>query len=262
MQQVDLQEDIKAVRDCGPIKVWSVVVTILGDLLPDEQAWISGPLLDALVSRLGVNNQALRVALHRLRRDGWVVTEKRGRMSAHRLSEEGWAARARVERSVYGTMETDPTVGLLIGAPTLSRAEFESSLPAGSVPLSNLSALVSEAVEVPTQCVLTDFAPAELPDWVLEAVAPQVMRAEYEELASVLDAVLARPIPENPLESTALRLVVLHHWRRLCLRHGTVQDRLLGDSWEGARARQVVLRFFERLPRPEIDALEQRVPLR
>ncbi|MBO9407533.1 hypothetical protein J7399_08850 [Shimia sp. R9_1] len=263
MQQVDLQEDIKAVRDCGPIKVWSVVVTILGDLLQDEESWVSGPVLDALVRPLGINNQALRVALHRLRRDGWVITEKRGRMSAHRLSAEGWAATERARPQVYGAKgNAAATVSLLIGEPSLTVAEFEALLPAGAVPLSTRSALVSGLSETPQGCLLSAFAPSDMPEWVTETVAPQVMRAEYDELASVVERVLAHPVPEDLFDRTSLRLVVLHHWRRLCLRHGAVQDLVLPRDWEGARARQMVLRAFQHLPRPKIDALEQRVPLR
>ncbi|MBO9473891.1 hypothetical protein J7413_10120 [Shimia sp. R10_1] len=263
MQQIDLPDDIKTVRDCGPIKVWSVVVTILGDLLQDEDAWMSGPVLDALVGCLGINNQALRVALHRLRRDGWIVTQKRGRMSVHRLSPTGWAATERARPQVYGMSEQSKTrVDLLIGSPALSIADFETRLPEGSILLSTRSALVSDVDACPDGCVLSPFNPTELPNWVVEIIAPNVMRAEYDELASAVETALHRPTPDDCITRTALRLVVLHHWRRLCLRHGVVPNHLLGQDWEGAQARLVVMRALNQWTRPTIDVLEQRLTRR
>lgn len=256
MQTVDLQEDINAVAGCGPLKVWSVVVTVLGDLLQSDEMWLSGPLLDALVGRLGINNQALRVALHRLRRDGWVVTEKRGRLSAHQLTARGFAERDAVRAQVYGTEPVGDPVFLVVGAPELSAADFSDALPDHAVSLSARSALVAGSVRRSESLLVSQFAPDGLPPWVSEALAPEVMRAEYDELAIVVGRILARATPNGVMDRTALRLAILHHWRRMRLRHGAAQDVLLPADWEGARARRLVMQALARLERPEVGDLE------
>ena len=73
----------------GPLRVWSLLVTVFGDLTQDDA--LEGPTLSALMSEIGVKPEATRVALHRLRADGWITSEKTGRTSRHRLSAKGRA---------------------------------------------------------------------------------------------------------------------------------------------------------------------------
>ncbi|WP_299422938.1 PaaX family transcriptional regulator C-terminal domain-containing protein [uncultured Shimia sp.] len=261
MQTVDLQEDINVVADCGPLKVWSVVVTILGDLLQSEDAWLSGPVLDALVSRLGINNQALRVALHRLRRDGWITSEKRGRLSAHQLSAKGWAETEAVRAQIYGLADTPEAVWLAVGGPSLTAVEFLELLPAQAVSLSARSALVAGAIRPSDNLLLTRFTPERVPEWAVCALAPAELAAEYDALSAAVGLVLAHNTPDGTLDRTALRLVILHHWRRLRLRHGAVQDAVLPSDWPGARAQRLVMQALTRLERPDVAELERQVAL-
>ncbi len=261
MQAVDLQEDINTVAGCGPVKVWSVVVTVLGDLLQSEDAWLSGLVLDALVGRLGINNQALRVAVHRLRRDGWIISEKRGRLSAHQLTPKGWAETEAVRAQIYGSAETSEAVWLAVGGPSLTAAEFLELLPDHAVALSARSALVAGGVRPSEEILLSQFTPERVPDWAVSALAPEVMGAEYDALSAAVGRVLAHSTPEGTLDRTALRLVILHHWRRLRLRHGNVQDVVLPSDWPGARARRLVMQALTRLERPDVAELERQVAL-
>ncbi len=261
MQTVDLQEDINAVAGCGPLKVWSVVVTVLGDLLQSEDAWLSGPVLDALVGRLGINNQALRVAVHRLRRDGWITSEKRGRLSAHQLTAKGWAETEAVRAQIYGTAETAAVVWMAIGGATLTAAEFLEVLPDHAVALSARSALAATTVRPNPDILLSRFVPERMPKWAASALAPPEMCDGYDALSAVVERVLAQATPDGVLDRTALRLVILHHWRRLRLRHGAVQDAVLPADWQGARARRLVMQALTRLERPEVAELERQVAL-
>ncbi|SMP02949.1 PaaX family transcriptional regulator C-terminal domain-containing protein [Shimia sagamensis] len=261
MQTVDLQEDINVVSGCGPLKVWSVVVTILGDLLQSEEAWLSGPVLDALVGRLGINNQALRVAVHRLRRDGWIISEKRGRLSAHKLTPKGWDETEAVRAQIYGFAEATEVVWLAVGGPSLTAAEFLETLPAQAVSLSARSALVAGSVRSNEDVLLSRFAPERLPKWAVAALIPDEMSAEYNALSTAVEYVLAHTTPEGILDRAALRLVILHHWRRLRLRHGEVQDAVLPSDWSGARAQRLVMQALTRLGRPDVAELERQVGL-
>lgn len=258
MQSVDPQEDIERVAACGPLKVWSVVVSIMGDLLQAPDQRISGRTLNALMMRLGINNQALRVAVHRLRRDGWIVTDRDGRSSNHRLSDQGWAMTEKVRSQIY---EVNPTrtasVHLIMGPATLGAADFGDAMPQDTVFLSSRTGLVVGTKPAPEGFLSCEFAPDSVPDWVAEALVSTALRSEYTQLAAAVAAVLARPLPAAIADQTALRLVILHHWRRLRLRHGILADVLLPADWEGAQARAVVMQALARFARPDLVALAQ-----
>ena len=65
----------------GEVKVWSVLVTLFGDLAPGQTDHLAGPDVSRLVERLAIKPEALRVALHRLRKDNWIESSKSGRIS-------------------------------------------------------------------------------------------------------------------------------------------------------------------------------------
>ena len=70
-----------ALNGRGGLKVWSLIVTLMGDRLRLNAGAIQNRDLTAILGLLGITPQAIRVAVHRLRRDAWIVTEKSGRMS-------------------------------------------------------------------------------------------------------------------------------------------------------------------------------------
>lgn len=257
MQRADLKRDIDLVNSCGPIQVWSVVVTALGDVLQTEEAVLSGPVLDRLVGAWGINNQALRVALHRLRADGWVVSEKRGRLGVHRLSDTVFARIQSLRPQIFPTPSQTPSdVSLVVGAPGIASFDFEADLPQGAAVIAPRCALVPGEMRSTEALMVSRFAADTLPPWVETALASPVLRAEYDELATAVERVLSHADGVDIWDQTALRLVILHHWRRLRLRHGAVQDLVLPETWEGARARRLVMQAFERFARPDVATLE------
>ena len=68
-----LIEDLSALE---PIKTWSLIVTLFGDLNGQP---VTGKQLGAILGRVGIKTEAMRVALHRLRKEGWIVSTKIGR---------------------------------------------------------------------------------------------------------------------------------------------------------------------------------------
>ena len=56
----------------GTPRVWSLIVTIFGDLARESGMSLSGTALSRMTARVDVRAEATRVALHRLRRDGWI----------------------------------------------------------------------------------------------------------------------------------------------------------------------------------------------
>lgn len=63
---------------------------------------VSGPVLFRLLADLGVSAAAARSMLLRMRRDGWLSSERDGRQARYRLSPLLFAARERVEKQLRG----------------------------------------------------------------------------------------------------------------------------------------------------------------
>jgi phenylacetic acid degradation operon negative regulatory protein len=259
MQGLGTQEKIELLSGCGPLKVWSVVVTILGDLCTAPHDRVGGKLLTALAGRMGVTGQAVRVAVHRLRADGWIETEKAGRESLYGLSRHGWAETQAVRPVIYaGAAPPAGRPWLLVAPPQLAAADFAARLPATAVALGPRTALLDAPPDpVDAEMLLAQAHPEQIPNWVGDLLAGAELRAEYARLAGRARRVTAGPAPRTLLDATVLRLLVLHHWRRLRLRHGALPDMLLQSGWEGAQAREAVARAREAFPRPALPALAE-----
>ena len=256
MQDTDLQKDIQLVAECGPIRVWSLVVTILGDLCQQPEDYLPGRTLNMLVERLGINNQALRVALHRLRRDGWIRTERDGRASNYFLSDQGRAMTQSVRDQVYTpTPAQNIPIRMVMAAPSVSAADFADLLPDEAMSLSARVALVTDTESAFEECLVTPFSAQSLPDWAIDAIAPADLRSELAQLHSAVATILTHPKPAALADRTALRLVILHHWRRLVLRQNSLADVLLPSDWVGAQARETVMAALDRLERPALTTL-------
>ncbi|WP_323784604.1 PaaX family transcriptional regulator C-terminal domain-containing protein [Thalassovita sp.] len=251
------QQNLDRLQRCGPLKVWSVVVTILGDFSETRDIQISGRVLGLLVGRMGITNQALRVALHRLRRDGWIEAERKGRTSNYFLTDQGWSMTQAVRPIIY-TDEIDRSqpVHLAIAPPQMSVPEIADTLPEEAVALSGRAAVVAgQPDDLVPDWLITDFASSDLPEWVITALCPDDLQADYALLSKSVRA-LCLPPPNDLLDRTVLRLLALHHWRRLRLRHGPLPDLLLPPDWVGADARQAVLAVLNALPRPSLADLQ------
>lgn len=239
---------------CGPVKTWSLIVTILGDLAAEPGARVAGPVLSLLTEPMGLKPEALRVAIHRLRRDGWVSSERDGRTSLYELTAHGRALTLGAATRVYGAVVEAPGrwhVVVAQSAEAMQALDLPELLQIGP-----RSALLPGETEGLSEAVLAWEARAgAVPDWVKAALVPEDLAAAYAALARALVAALVLVPPEAPVERAVLRLLALHQWRRLVLRHGPAVEVLMGPDWDGARCRARVTALLERLERPDPVAL-------
>lgn len=92
---------IAAFSGLGGQRVWSLMVSLFGDLAQGEGDAIDGPVLSTIMTALDVRPEASRVALHRLRNDGWLQSHKVGRISQHSLTAQGRAESAAASPRIY-----------------------------------------------------------------------------------------------------------------------------------------------------------------
>lgn len=244
------QPVVAALLNCGALKTWSVIVTILGDLSAAPGARVPGPVLSALTEGMGMKPEAMRVALHRLRRDGWIQSERDGRSSLYGLTDHGRALTLSVSQRVYGDTAPPPDGWQIVLAPT---AEAMQGLDHPDVIiLAPRAALLPDgAAAVPDTFLAWAAIPGAVPDWARQILAPAELAAAYATLSDALELALQAPVPRAPIDRAVLRVLALHQWRRLVLRHGPGPEALMGRDWPGALARTLIARLLERLDRPD-----------
>jgi len=231
----------------GELKVWSVVVTILGDLAPRAGMYIPGPALAALTERIGIKPQALRVALHRLRKEGWVEGTKSGRISHYALSEMGRSETEKVESDIYGDAAPMKKKAYMLVIPPRSLEK----MPKGTIKLSR-DIYLSDHIPPSVDGLLT-AAPEnhQWPDWVLDAVLPAELAKQHEALTRLLSADPKEAENLEPFDRIALRILILHNWRRLVLRRSPLAPLFWDSEWIGVQCQHQVKLWLNILSRDE-----------
>ena len=245
MTQLNLEALAVALNGGLPPRVWSLVVTVFGDLAQEEEAQISGTLLGQLTEALGIKPEATRVALHRLRKDGWINSHKQGRRSHYALTKDGREQAAKASLRIYDFAQQNDAPVVVI--PQAGRT------PRGATEISAEIFLAAKA-NYPEALNLPVPADQNLPDWIRAAVCDGPTVAMSAQLSAALDAVPLSPI--SPLQTAALRVAVVHGWRRLVLKTPTLPDKAFPADWQGAACRKKVAQILAYHARPALTALE------
>ena len=75
------ETSINLLSDPQNQRVWSVIISLFGDMAQRPNEKISGAALTRIITPMGIKPEAIRVALHRLRKDGWIESVRAGRAS-------------------------------------------------------------------------------------------------------------------------------------------------------------------------------------
>ncbi len=256
---------IDRLGEFGTPPVWSLVITVFGDSVMPRGGVVSAGTLSSIFQRLSIRGEALRVALHRLAKDGWIVRHRLGRNSHYALSDRGRAKFLPASRRIYASapvldgpwrlvalrqpphLETAMSeAGFLRLSPTL----FLGPRQAGRPP-ANVEAIVGDV--------------RHLPDWARSALAPEPLQMDYQRLHSVLSeqvATLRTTAGPEPLDAVGLRTLLIHHWRRLLLRHADLPAAVMPKGWRGEECRALVLTLHETLSRSADPWLDGAIGLR
>jgi phenylacetic acid degradation operon negative regulatory protein len=254
---------ITALINVGEPRVWSLIVTVFGDLARAPGAAISGPVLSALTTRMDIRPEAMRVALYRLRKDNWITSQKVGRVSQYHLTDAGRRQSESATDRIYAAFPPAPADWHLFVAPPMDQAArlgLESDLAAqGYVTL--IPGVFLGTGPAPQNDALFTMTgqPGAVPEWLKSQLMPPELSAGYSAFLAVLDVV------DHELKSgtfcatdrAAIRILIVHGWRRLVLRHAPLPDALYPDSWAGPHARAKVQELLGALGRPTVSDLSE-----
>ncbi|WP_299548108.1 PaaX family transcriptional regulator C-terminal domain-containing protein [uncultured Tateyamaria sp.] len=228
------------------MRVWSLLVTVFGDLAPDRP--LDGPTLSAIMGEIGIKPEASRVALHRLRSDGWVGSEKQGRTSLHSLTPKGRSDSKAARARIYGQPREAEALMILTSAPVeLDQTQFAQIAPRVF--------LCGPSASIPLDAI--GLAPQSLPKWLGAQIETEAMRDAYKSLHAVLTDI-AEELEDGltAVQTAALRVLIVHGWRRLTLKHPDLPRAAHSSDWRGHDCRALVSHLLTRFARPDLDAIK------
>ena len=241
---------IQRLTESGSIRVWSLLVTVFGDLAPDRP--LDGPTLSLIMAQIGIKPEATRVALHRLRSDGWIISQKNGRTSHHSLTAKGQRDSAAARPRIYGRPSDMSSKAHMVMI-QMPRTDLD---PAQFAHVSDRVFLCNDTTPMPADAMY--LTPTDLPTWLGEQHENADLREGYRVLHDVLCDIDTDAPSLTPLDIAVLRVMVVHAWRRLTLKHPDLPRSAHSTDWRGHDCRVLVTEVLDRFARPALDAIKAR----
>jgi phenylacetic acid degradation operon negative regulatory protein len=251
MRNVAYENSVTALSELGPMRVWSLLVTVFGDLAQERA--LDGPTLSAIMAEIGIKPEATRVALHRLRSDGWITSEKSGRTSLYSLTETGQRDSAAARPRIYGKPDHMGRAAQMIlladASATLDPSDYAQVAPR----------LFIAGADAAMPDYAMQLQPMDIPPWLGPQIETATMRDSYLALHAVLQDIQGA-LPDAavlaPLHVAVLRVLIVHAWRRLALKHPDLPRGAHSPDWRGHDCRALVTRLLDRFDRPTLDAIK------
>ena len=212
---------IQAFQAEGRPRVWSLIVTILGDMALPRGGRFATSVFAGILDPLGISESALRTALSRLAQDGWVLASKEGRISHFRLTPQALRATQKASEVIYAP-PTDSRWTLGIGP-----------APDGAIPLTE-GWIAKDGAALPPGAMAVTGDLQSSGD--VHPLVPETLQRMLAAMTHDLQAV-------DPAQALTHRLLLMHRWRRLCLKVPDVPpviDPMPGTSLRAAMAQAYV----------------------
>ena len=249
---------VRDLHDAGRLRVWSLVITILGDVAQPLGGSMSMADLLTLTDHMEIDQGAIRTALSRLAKEEWVIATKTGRTSSYAFSSGGRAAfepaSARVYAAEYAPAGNDWVLAVLPPQRAKDRQTMQKALSQtfalqtqGGVAIWPKSLAPKRGYLEQLGCFCFTGQIDRVPDWIKAEFAPPEAEAlakqflvKYQDLANHQE-----PLPE--LDALIARILMLHDWRRMLLRYPVVPTQLQPESWSMPKAHILVAKTYKRL---------------
>ena len=241
----------------GQPRVWSLLVTMFGDLAQGDGEALTGPALSHMTDAMGIKSEAVRVALHRLRKDAWIASSKEGRTAIHQLTAFGRAESRRVSPLFYSQLSDFADAWVLVILEDAKGLDRDAVNRAGLVGIAPRIFVARSDAAVPKGALVTEGG--DVPGWLRAHIRCETLGAEFTTLTAKLTKINRHvdQTPDlDPTTTAALRSLLVHHWRRLVLRQPFLPPSLIGTDWPGHTCRNAVCDLLDRLPKPSLQALQ------
>lgn len=244
------------------LKTWSLIVTLFGDAVLPRGGSISAMSLAQVMDAMGMGAGAVRTAISRLAADGWIERRRQGRVSFYRLSARHQAQFDEAAQRIYarpaaGARRAGPAGQAMrwaiVALPREGNAVAQPITPAaGLMELSRgwYLADLETAPLLPEEAAIFEGKFGRCPDWLMQMLAPHEQAEAMRRLIGVFAPLaerLASGWEPDPLDALALRILLIHDWRRIVLRLNPMTAGLQPEGWPEAECRALVARLYRQL---------------
>lgn len=274
MKQMTSPEWIAHFLALEPPRSKSLVMTVMGDAIAPHggAAWL-GSLIE-LLGPLGVTDRLVRTSVFRLVQEGWLTASREGRRSRYAFDPQSLPRFQRADRRIYAppglhwdgrwTLLLAPNGSIDGDLRTAVRKELQwegfAMLAPGLLahPAGDIEGLADALRRTGAAGKVFALGAAELPDvgsrplaelvgegWNLTAVA-QGYRDFIAQFSPLL-ALLKDGAEVAPEAAFAMRLLLIHAYRRLQLHDPLLPVELLPQPWPGSDAYEVARAIYIRV---------------
>ncbi len=268
-----LQEEATA-PSRGGVQARALIVTIYGLYAREVGGWLSISALIRLMAALGVEEPIVRSAISRLKRNGFLVSERIDGVAGYALSSQARGILREGDRRIFERPRAQAGEGWLMAVFSVPESERDKRhqlrsrltwLGFGTVTSGVWIApahIESEARDALESSELTDYVDLFRADYV--AFRPQreqvakwwdldALEGLYEDFVAVYRRILTRWLNrrrDHDQAAFADYVQVLTHWRRLPYLDPGLPADLLPREWLGAQAADIFFELHERLAPP------------
>ncbi|WP_341702803.1 PaaX family transcriptional regulator C-terminal domain-containing protein [Ferrovibrio sp.] len=255
----------------SPPRVWSMIVTIFGDVVVPRggSVWL-GTLL-TLMERIGIDGALVRTAMSRLATDGWVERSRVGRKSYYRLSASSLEMSRRAGEAIYAATEPawNGSFRLLLRPEANGgwRDDVKSKYgPLGFSPVSPNALVALGDAAAPADAIgtlLFDARPVDLAaarDVAERAWGGNALLAMRRSFVANFGPIRDEVVAGDELSDEAcllLRLLMVHEWRRIVLKAPEFPAALSTDPAAWGAAREVAASLWQACRGPSERWLDQ-----
>ncbi len=251
----------------------SLIITIFGDaLLPRGGTVWLGSLIE-LARCFGISERLVRTGVYRLAGEGWLASETRGRRAYYALTPEGRDRFEDAQRRIYAASPPawEDEWRLVQTLPDITQAERQALRreltllgmgqlsPTLHAHPSADGRMIRRTVETLGLADKTVIFRASMEDHVRTETIRRLVRESWalDELARDYATFEDhfRDVPEHvertrgltPRDCFALRILLIHDYRRILLKDPQLPDDLLSPDWHGRTARDLCARIYRRI---------------
>ena len=236
----------------GRVRVWSVIVTILGEISQLEGGAISMTALLEVCAALGIEPQAVRTAMSRLSKDGLVSGKRDGRTASYQFSAQGLIEYDAASAIIYAVPKPTEDWTFAFAAETMDVAAVQKKFVANPPLVLGGRCYVWAADNAPQvldivtrDFIVFDAQPRALPHWaqvsVLPAINPETCRRIRAGCQDLCDCEM------RPDQARIARVLLIHFWRRLVLRYPSVEAPIA--HWPLAQVHRDIAALYPQLLR-------------
>jgi phenylacetic acid degradation operon negative regulatory protein len=246
------------------LRAWSLAVSFLGDCVVPRGSDVGMATITQVLAAFGIGPGVTRTSMSRLAGEGWVTRQKVGRLSFYSLTPLALAESQAASRRIYAARRPqDPCswrVYLGGGSPQPQQTRLRAALrrrgaadlgahvyilPAGEDSGEDLGD-VEPAIALTANPLPTD----EARRLVRRAFDLAPIGEDYAKFVAVFAPVLADlDAGRKPagLDALAMRVLVIHCFRRIVLRDPGVPALYLPENWPGLKARETAAALWRAL---------------